>query len=72
MRTAPAGHPLITHPLITGREREVAGLAAHGASDRDISAILGISVRTVNAHLRNVYAKLGVHGRAALRHLLEP
>jgi DNA-binding CsgD family transcriptional regulator len=60
------------HPPITDREREVALLAAHGASDRDISSILGISVRTVNAHLRNVYAKTGLHSRVALRHLLEP
>ena len=60
------------HPPITDREREVALLAAHGATDRDISSILGISVRTVNAHLRNVYAKTGLHSRAALRHLLEP
>jgi len=69
---APVRTALAGHPLITDREREVAGLAAHGAADRDISSILGISVRTVNAHLRNVYAKLGVHSRTALRQLLEP
>lgn len=68
--SSPAAHT--GHPPITGREREVAALAAHGASDRDISSMLGISVRTVNAHLRNVYAKTGVHARAALRSLLEP
>ena len=69
---ATASSTLPGHPPITDREREVALLAAHGATDRDISSILGISVRTVNAHLRNVYAKTGLHSRAALRHLLEP
>ena len=60
------------HPLITDREREVALLAARGTADRAISAMLGISVRTVNAHLRNVYAKTGLHSRAGLRDLLQP
>jgi DNA-binding CsgD family transcriptional regulator len=69
---ASASTTLPGHPPITDREREVALLAVHGASDRAISATLGISVRTVNAHLRNVYAKTGLHGRAGLRHLLDP
>ena len=68
-----ASFPLLVHgdPL-TRREREVAERAARGASDREIAARLSISVRTVNAHLRSVYGKLGVGGRLALQALLAP
>ena len=45
---------------------------ARGASDREIAARLSLSVRTVNAHLRSVYGKLGVAGRLPLQTLLGP
>jgi len=61
----------IVDPL-SRREREVAELAARGASDREIAARLSLSVRTVNAHLRSVYGKLDVGGRDALTELLAP
>lgn len=48
---------------LSRREREVASLAAVGRSDCQIAETLFISVRTVNAHLRSVYAKLGVRSR---------
>jgi DNA-binding CsgD family transcriptional regulator len=64
--------PLGVADPLSRREREVAELAARGASDREIAARLSLSVRTVNAHLRAVYAKLGVEGRGALRALLAP
>jgi DNA-binding NarL/FixJ family response regulator len=64
--------PLGIGDPLTRREREVAELAARGASDRAIAARLSLSVRTVNAHLRAVYGKLGVEGRGALRALLGP
>jgi len=51
---------------LTVREREVATLAARGRSDREIAETLFISVRTVHAHLRSAYTKLGVSGRGAL------
>lgn len=54
---------------LTAREREVAVLAARGSTDADIASCLSISVRTVNAHLRAVYRKLEVGGRASLREL---
>jgi DNA-binding CsgD family transcriptional regulator len=36
-------------------------------ADAEIAANLVLSVRTVNAHLRSVYRKLGVGGRRELR-----
>jgi DNA-binding CsgD family transcriptional regulator len=51
---------------LTRREREVAALAATGASSREIAAKLVLSVRTVDNHLQNVYSKLGVSSRDEL------
>jgi DNA-binding CsgD family transcriptional regulator len=51
---------------LTRREREMAELAARGLTDREIAAELFVSIRTVHAHLRSVYAKLGVSGRSEL------
>ena len=51
--------------LLTGREAEVLLWIARGKSNRDIGDILGLSPRTVNKHLEQVYAKLGVENRAS-------
>jgi DNA-binding CsgD family transcriptional regulator len=56
---------------LTRRERETAELAARGHPDREIAAMLFVSVRTVHAHLRSAYAKLGVSGRAELAAVLD-
>jgi DNA-binding CsgD family transcriptional regulator len=37
----------------------------HGKTNRDIGDILGISHRTINKHLENLFAKLGVETRTA-------
>lgn len=50
---------------LTQREAEVLVWLAHGKPNRDISEILNISPRTVNKHLEQVFAKLGVENRAA-------
>ena len=50
---------------ITPREREVLTWVAAGKSDRQIADILGMSLRTVQKHLQNIYAKLGVETRTA-------
>lgn len=50
---------------LTRREREVLQLLAAGKSDREIAAMLFIGLRTVNAHVAHLYAKLGVTSRAA-------
>jgi DNA-binding CsgD family transcriptional regulator/RecA/RadA recombinase len=51
---------------LTPREREIALLAAAGASSREIAGRLVISVRTVDNHLGNAYRKLGVTRRQDL------
>jgi ATP/maltotriose-dependent transcriptional regulator MalT len=56
-------------PVLPGglspREVEVLGLVAHGRSNRQIAAELGISERTIDRHVSNIYAKLDVSSRAA-------
>ena len=51
---------------LTAREREVAKLAANGASNLQISEACGISERTVKAHLSAVFEKLGITDRLQL------
>lgn len=50
---------------LTTREAEVLLWIARGKSNRDISDILGISPRTVNKHLEQIFTKLGVENRAS-------
>jgi DNA-binding CsgD family transcriptional regulator len=71
----PAGAPGRLPDGLTAREAEVLGLLASGKSNQEIAAALVLSVRTVERHIANVYAKVGAHGRAeatayALRHAL--
>jgi DNA-binding NarL/FixJ family response regulator len=51
---------------LTGREREVANLAANGASNQAIADQCGITERTVKAHLSAVFEKLNVTDRLQL------
>jgi pimeloyl-ACP methyl ester carboxylesterase/DNA-binding CsgD family transcriptional regulator len=50
---------------LSPRELEVLDLVAAGLTNEAIAARLVLSVRTVERHLSNVYAKLGVVGKAA-------
>lgn len=57
---------LLRHKLaVTEREAEVLLWIARGKSNRDIAEILDLSPRTVNKHLEQIYAKLGVENRAS-------
>jgi DNA-binding NarL/FixJ family response regulator len=51
---------------LTQREREVAVLAANGASNQGIAQDCQISERTVKAHLSSVFAKLNITDRLQL------
>jgi len=50
---------------ISRREAQVLALIASGMMNAAIAHQLGVSVHTVNRHVEHVYAKLGVHNRAA-------
>lgn len=50
---------------ITAREAEVLLWIGRGKTNKDIGDILGLSPRTVNKHLEQIYAKLGVENRAS-------
>jgi len=50
---------------LTDRELEVLKAVAHGGRSKEIAVQLGISERTVKAHLASIYNKLGVDSRAA-------
>jgi DNA-binding CsgD family transcriptional regulator len=51
---------------LTPQELQVARLVRQGLANRDVAAQLYISPRTVDFHLRNIFAKLGVASRAEL------
>jgi DNA-binding CsgD family transcriptional regulator len=51
--------------LLTHREAQVIAQVAEGLDNQAIAAQLFISTRTVERHLANIYAKLGVSGKAA-------
>jgi two-component system, NarL family, response regulator YdfI len=50
---------------LTDRELEILQSVAHGERSKEIAVQLGISERTVKAHLASIYNKLGVDSRAA-------
>jgi DNA-binding NarL/FixJ family response regulator len=50
---------------LTTREGEVLAWLSKGKTNRDIAQILGVSPRTVDKHLEQIYAKLGVENRTA-------
>jgi len=52
--------------LLTVTERRVAALAVDGLSNKEIARSLVVTVNTVEFHLRNVYAKLGIRSRMHL------
>ena len=57
---------------LTLREVEILGLVAAGRTNRQTAERLGLSIRTVDAHLRSIYAKLGIKSRsAATRYAVE-
>ena len=51
--------------ILTAREREVLALMAAGGSNRTIAGKLGLSPKTVNRHVENIFGKIGVSSRAA-------
>ena len=52
-----------SRPSLTPRELQVVELIANGMRNREIAGVLGISGETVQVHVKNLFAKLGVHDR---------
>jgi DNA-binding NarL/FixJ family response regulator len=55
---------------MTPQQRQVAGLAASGLTNKQIGERLFLSPRTVATHLYELFPKLGITSRAALRDAL--
>jgi DNA-binding CsgD family transcriptional regulator len=51
---------------LTATERRIAALVAEGRTNKEVAAALFLSPRTIEAHLRQVYRKLGVRSRTEL------
>jgi len=55
-----------SYELLTSREREILQLLAEGKSNKDIAALLNLSLYTVETHRRNLQDKLNLHSFAEL------
>ena len=56
-------------PELSASEVAVVRLVATGATNREMGEQLFLSPHTVNAHLRRIFAKLGIRSRVELAHL---
>jgi pimeloyl-ACP methyl ester carboxylesterase/DNA-binding CsgD family transcriptional regulator len=56
--------PTAAAGVLSPREREVLVLLAHGESNGEMAAALGISINTVERHVSSIYRKLDVRGRS--------
>ena len=54
---------------LTAREEDVVALVRQGHTNKEVAAALFLTVKTVEYHLRNIYAKLGFASRSELRRL---
>jgi DNA-binding NarL/FixJ family response regulator len=61
-----SGHAPEDEVTPTAREREILRLVVMGKSNKEIGALLGITVRTVETHRANIMLKFGVHSVAEL------
>ena len=54
---------------LTPQELQIVRFVAEGLSNKEVAAQLYLSPRTIDYHLRNVFAKLGITSRTQLAHL---
>lgn len=64
-RRAVSVAPVVAAPLLTPRELQVLEGMAEGRSNAEIGKVLWLSEDTVKVHAKKLYAKTGVHDRAA-------
>ena len=55
-----------SYELLTTREREVLQLLAEGKNNKDVAALLNLSLYTVETHRSNIFQKLNFHSGAEL------
>lgn len=55
-----------SYELLTTREREVMQLLAEGKNNKDVAALLNLSLYTVETHRSNIFQKLNLHSGAEL------
>jgi DNA-binding CsgD family transcriptional regulator len=55
---------------LTPQQLEIARLAAAGATNREVAAQMFLSTRTVDHHMRNIFARLGIRSRIDLAKLI--
>ena len=72
-RAVPKATPRVTTRMsgLTDREEQVSKLVARGLTNREIATELYITTKTVEYHLSNIYAKLGVASRQEFKRLLD-
>jgi pimeloyl-ACP methyl ester carboxylesterase/DNA-binding CsgD family transcriptional regulator len=58
-------HATADEVSFTDRQRQIIDLVGQGRGNEEIAERLHLSVRTVERHLSNIYARLGVNGRTA-------
>lgn len=68
---APAPAPAGGLALLTPQQLRIARCVAEGATNREVALSLSVSPRTVDHHLRNVFAVLGVRSRTELSRLVD-
>ncbi|MFD3326868.1 LuxR C-terminal-related transcriptional regulator [Streptomyces sp. NPDC058701] len=68
---APAGASASPVARLTPQQLRIARCVAEGATNREVAARLSVSPRTVDHHLRNVFALLGVRSRTELARLVD-
>jgi two-component system, NarL family, response regulator NreC len=66
MRQMRERHLEDSYELLTTREREVLQLLAEGKANKDVAAILNLSLYTVETHRSNIFQKLSLHSSAEL------
>jgi DNA-binding NarL/FixJ family response regulator len=65
-RLGSMAQPAQDQPSLTTRELEVLQLIVHGKSNKEIAAVLGLSVNTVSVHRANIMQTLEIHNTAEL------
>lgn len=65
-RTGAAPQPSARMQALTRQQRRVLEFIADGRSNKEMAALLGVSVHTIHTHRNHLMAKLGIHRQAGL------